>query len=273
MTDSSLIQTKMPPEITLKAGEKYNLNLYDYFEAEDDSLLQFIVSELPNGFTYDEGKNVIHVTAPILAFDAPYIIAITAIHNDTDEQQTVYWGVRIIGSNSQELAVTLDEALVQKISEETSSKEYYDKIKMLKHIEYIISQHFPVVYIYDAYNPPQDFGELLEFRKAECGFSISHFDNCIVITSGEMAFEEYGNRNRLLKSLKEVFAYDLPKHDWSGVCLSSTTLPVLCSAWVAARVCGVAVSEEAPIPQAEQSYQNVMKVVDSTVEPVKRLVI
>ncbi len=118
-----------------------------------------------------------------------------------------------------------------------------------------------------------EFGELMERRTAESGFMIHHYNNCLVITSGDKAFEEYGHHNRLLRSIEEVYARDIKIHGWREVGISSTTLGPLEKAWVIGKLMGIPVSEGAPSDRALANFRNLYREVGDKPSQQKRLVL
>lgn len=266
----NIILNEPIPELIFFSGQEVHYELSPFFKGVDEGPLTFHIEDFPEGLTIDELTGSISGTAPTLPVDKPYLVSVTVTHQPSEQSITEYFAILIRGAHINLMADELNQGFVSAMKSNLSQIENW---RLLKYIEYIISQHFPVVYIYDAFNAPNGFGQLLEHRRLNSGFSSFSFDNLLVITSGEMAFAEYGNSARLLKSLKEVYITELPKRNWSGVGLSSTDLITLNKAWIVASLLELPVSEEAPSERALASLRNLKNLVGHVSEPALRLVI
>lgn len=285
----SRVQMKPFPELHFHAAEKIMIDLEDFIDNPDEELLHYSISDHPSWISLDSRTGRIEGITPILAVDTPFLIKIVIEKIDSEEVSEdkinediqpnaptsieAYLAFMVTGTNSQQLATELSEDLVRRLANDEAFEKTLDRWKIIRYVEYIISEHFPILYIYDSTNPPTQFGKILETRKAECGFSIYNFDNCIVISSGDMAFEEYGNKNRMLKAMEEAYRTDLPKYNWHNIGLSSTDLGTLNKSWVVAKLLELPVSNEAPTDSAQASYNQLARLIGDQVSSTKRLVL
>lgn len=265
-------QIKSIPELIFQSGQNIDFTLEDFVEFTDDNVrLEYHTEDFPEGFQVDGETGRVTGTAPIVPIDTPYLVCVTFKAKQTEQSVTQYFAIQINGTHAHFASENFQQSILDAIKASQDYDQPYHPY-LIKYLEYILENRFPVVYIYNSAQPPQGFGKLIKTRTSEAGFSIYRFDNLVAITSGQRAYAE-GNRGAILKTLREVYTQDLAAYNWNYIGLSCSDSRTLGKAWVLAKLAGLNVIETAPTERAAAVYRNLMKELGDTPRPIMRLTI
>jgi len=79
----------------------------------------------------------------------------------------------------------------------------------------------------------------------------------VMITPGDKAFEQYGNRARLLETLRETYRVDVAGKGWKRISIDGSDLENIGRAWIIAKQLDMPVDPEAPTVLARINLDNI----------------
>jgi hypothetical protein len=266
------IQSSHIPEVILAAGDAVHLNLAQYFRAPPGEELTYVIEFFPEGLSIDPATGIVTGTAPLVNMDTPYLVCVTATGKKSQQSLAEYFAIEVTAKPGVAQPEAPEASMVSTAMQDVRYMQPGYRWELVRLIQYIINQHYAVAYLYDGEHPPQGFGNMLDKRQAESGFTIVNFENMIVGFPGELAFSEYGNRKRLLNTLQEMYTQDLPKRPWRFIGISGSDNETIGKAWIIGRMMDLAVSEHAPSDEALFSYRNLRRLRGDVVKPGLRLI-
>lgn len=249
-------QIQIPDQI-VTSGMSVSIDLAAFFPKTEDEIVQFSTTDLPVGIILDSATGMITGRAPIVVTDAFYSFVLQAEYPNTQKTLTATVSL-MVQAESFAPASEAEENLFQDVLHDMSYVDATRKWEMEQFVEFFIREHFAAVKVSDAARAKQRIGKYVAQRTAKSGWTILNFENYLMITPGNMAFEEYGNRSRLLDTLREIYREDLPQKGWKHLRLEGSDEDTLNKAWLVAALLELNVGEP-PSDAAVYCYRNLQK--------------
>lgn len=240
----------------VSSGMSVTINLAAYFANPDNEMLEFYASELPPGLNFDSNTGLIIGRVPIVVTDAVYTISVSVLYGQSQKILNGHVELTIQAENFVPESV-VEEALFTDILQDTSYLDATRKWELEMFVEHFIREHFAAVKISNAEAKNPRIGKFISQRTAKSGWTILNFENYLMITPGNMAFEE-GNRGRLIATLEQVYKEELPQKAWKKLRLDGSNEDIINKAWLVAVQLGLNVGD-APSDTAIYCYRNLEK--------------
>lgn len=241
----------------IAAGKEAHVDLSHYFSPEEEETLEYEIEDLPEGLTIDSKTGIITGPAPATETNQSYTPTLITTSSLSKKRTKETFNLEIIGT----LMLDTPEARAFFGLEPVNFWDMVMEWEIRQFIQRLIDEHFVWIYVYDANRSNESSGKFLSKRKATSGWLILEFENVVMITPGEMAYEQYGNRGRLIKTLGEVYRNDVPKKGWKQIGLGGSDVENIGRAWIVAQRSDMSlIKEEAPTDSARVNYDNLNKI-------------
>lgn len=267
MTDDELLsfpELRFIPDQTVMSGSKVEINFFDFALREKGHNVEFSIVDFPEGFIIEPKAGVVTGIAPVTELNQTFVVKLILTNLDTRNFVQAIFRLEVIGS----LLLETPEGKAFFGQEELN---FWDSVKTWElrlFIQQLIAEHFAWVMLYDAANS-SNLGQLQSRRIAGTGWEIINFDNAVMITPGNKAFEQYGNRRRILDTLREVCRADMAEKSWGKVLLDGSDIESIGKAWIIAKELDIPVDEVAPSDAAEINFYNLNRIYEGKT-PSKR---
>ena len=140
------------------------------------------------------------------------------------------------------------------------SDEYYQQLLML---EEMCRNIYPAIRIFNRsaiLEHPKEFpGELIDNYWSKSGLIVYRFEYMILIGVGDRAHAEYGNRDRITATIKEVMETTEAMKEWQ-IGLHGSHVHLVDVAWVLGKQLGLKVDLDPPSEHAMQILNRVDRV-------------
>lgn len=266
-TDVKFPELRFIPEQMVAAGSRVEIPFYQFARMEEGRNYEFSVKDFPEGLSIDPKSGVLSGTAPKTELNQSYLCSVTLTDLDTDKYAQSIFRLEVIGS----LLLDTVEGKAFFANEELN---FWDAVKTWElqlFIQQMIIEHFAWVVMYDATQYLGTLGEFQSRREAKSGWEIIVFENAVMITPGNKAFEQYGNRKRILDTLREAFNQDVATKSWQKVLLDGSDVESVGKAWVIAKELNIPVDEVAPSDVAEINFYNLNRIYSGNTPSKKKL--
>lgn len=262
MADNSNSQIPFPelafiPEQLIPAGLAVEIPFYEFAKLEEGQNLEFSIKDFPEGFTIDPKTGILKGIAPKTELNQSFLVSLRLTNLDTGKYAESLFRLEVIGS----LLLETEEGKAFFTQKPITFWEALKSWELRLFIQQLINEHFACVIIYDAKHPHTErLGKLINKREASTGWTIFNYENVVMIAPGDKAFEQYGNRGRLLNTLREAYQQDVvPKH-WEQVMLEGSDVENVGKAWVIAKELNIPVVSNAPSEVAEINLYNLNRI-------------
>lgn len=244
------------PEQLVQSGKFSKIDLSDFLEISDEENLEFSMEDGPPEFTLDPNTGMLSGQAPDTELNKTYLITLTVTNTDTQLYSTAMFRFEIIGS----LLLETAEGRAFFAKEESNFWDASKAWELQLFIQHLITEHYAWVMMYDESKQQDQLGELLARKKANSGWDILEFENAIMVTPGDKAFELYGNRRRVLDTLREAMLGTVIEKNWERIEIAGSDSESISKCWVIAMELELPVHSVAPSYMAEVNYFNIRKV-------------
>lgn len=236
----------------LAAGGQAHIDLRQFVTLRAGEQVQFELQQSPDFLTIDSQSGLITGQAPNVELNESFTIMATLTSDVTGEATQSEFELEIIGT----ILLSTPEAKAYFGGEGISDIKALSGWEIQLFIQQLINEHFVWIYLFDQDKPPQSSGEFITLKKSDAGFNIYHYEHVVMVTPGEKAFAQYGNRRRFLSTMKEVFQQHLNDKNWQAIGINGSDQDNIGRAWVVGRETNSPVNEQAPNDLAEINYLN-----------------
>ncbi len=245
------------PEQLVQSGKAVNLDMSDFVEISSEEVghLQYHIAEGPDELSIDSQTGFITGTAAVTDLNKTYMIELTVTNTQTQLSDNVAFRLEIIGS----LLLETDEGRAFFAKEELNFWDASKHWELQLFIQQLIAEHFAWVMIYDDSKRDVPLGAILDKFEASTGWLVLEFENAVMITPGEKAFSQYGNRRRLLDTLREALILKVEAKPWERIDIEGSDTDSVGKCWVIARELDLPVDTMAPSDIAEINYYNIKR--------------
>lgn len=264
---AGLPELRFIPEQVIAAGSRVEIPFYQFATLEDSGNFEFSIKDFPEGFIIDPKSGIVTGTAPKTELNQSHLCTVILTNLETRQSAQSIFRLEIIGS------LLLDTPEGKAFFAE-KALNFWDSVKIQElrlFIQQLVVEHFAWVMMYDAEQYLGKLGEFQSRREAKSGWEIIVFENAVMITPGNKAFEQYGNRKRILDTLREALNLDVAKKSWQKVLLDGSDVESVGKAWVIAKELNVAVDEVAPSDVAEINFYNLNRIYSGNTPSKKKL--
>lgn len=244
------------PDQTIAAGRKVEISFYEYAIFDENDPVEFSIDDFPEGLTIDPKKGIVTGIAPNVELNQSVVVALTLTNLDTRNYAQAIFRLEIIGT----LLLETPEGQAFFARKEVNLWDSLKTWEIQLFIQQLINEHFAWVMMYDATQKSGNLGKFSGRTLAKTGWEIVNFENAVMITPGNKAFVEYGNRGRLLDTLREAYQFHVLRKNWANVSLEGSDLDSIGKAWVVGKELNVPVDEVAPSDAAEINFYNLNRI-------------
>lgn len=244
------------PDQIVAAGSNVEILFSKFTAVSNTSDMEYSISGFPDNFTIDPKTGVLTGVAPTTELNQIFVVTMTLTHVKTKQFANAIFKLEVIGT----LLLETPESRAFFARENTN---FWDSIKTWElqvFIQQLIVEHFAWVLMYDSKEYLGTLGKFENRRIARTGWNVVVFENGVMITPGDKAFEQYGNRRRLLETLREAYRIDIAPKKWDQVLLQGSDLESIGKAWVIGKELEMPMTEVAPTDAAEINFYNLNRI-------------
>jgi len=239
------------PDQVVAAGRDARLNLSAFVIERPGETVSYSIEDFPDGFVVDESTGIVTGTAPRLELNETKLVGVRVNSSNGLETLSLF-NLEIIGT----ILLDTPEAKAYFGDEPVNFWDAAADWEIQQFIQQLLNEHFVYIYFHDGDNPPESSGKFLDKKVAKTGWNIYHFKDVVMINAGEKTFAQYGNRKRLIDTVREVFQSQIQDRKWANIGLNGSDADNIGRAWIVGKQLNAPVSEFAPTELAEVNYHN-----------------
>jgi len=243
-------------EQLVESGKAVNLDMGDFVEISEGEILKFSMTDGPEEFVMDPETGVITGQAPATELNKTYLVTFTVTNEETGLFSSVMFRLEIVGS----LLLETTEGQAFFARQELNFWDACKTWELQLFIQQLIVEHYAWVMMYDESKQHDQLGILIKSMEAGTGWMILEFENAVMITPGNKAFEQYGSRRRILDTLREALLQVVDAKNWQRISLKGSDTESIGKCWVIAKELDMPVDLMAPSDIAEINFYNIKRV-------------
>lgn len=244
------------PEQLIQSGKAVKLNLGDFTEVAEGEKIHFSISDIPEELSLDSNTGILTGQAPQTELNKTYFATFIATNVETGRFSQALFRLEIVGFLL--LETTEGQAFFAK--QELNFWDACQTWELQLFIQQLIVEHYAWVMMYDDSKQQDQLGALINSSEASTGWLILEFENAVMVTPGNKTYEQYGNRRRILDTLREAQLQVVEAKGWDNIAIVGSDTESIGKCWVIAKELNLPVDIMAPSDVAEINYYNIKRV-------------
>lgn len=242
------------PDQIFAAGREVTVDFSEYVLKKEGENYHYAIDDFPEGFVVGADTGIVTGVAPKPELNESIAVRLIVSNTNSEEKasNTVFFRLEIIGT----ILLGTPEAKAFFGDEPVNFWDAVGDYELRQFIQQLINEHFVWLYLYDSDKTPESSGEFQKLIKAKSGWNIYLFENVIMLNAGDKTFAQYGNRGRLLETLREVYQNHVPEKEWSSIGIKGSDGDNVGRAWLVGKELDMPVATQAPTEIAEINYLN-----------------